>query len=237
MNDTLLGAIIGVGGVLLGVVLTSAVNWRQGRAREQQERRGVRLLLRLESAQNLQALSEFWDKVVSTTFWEIGVGYSPEEEEFHNRQRLATVPMPVWGHLMWESQAGLMAMALYPTEIERVYRLHTDLEMFSAMRAKLQEAFDTPEGKQLAAGYAEWMVSRRQQQQAMAHSTTQQMYAPLRAFNEQTNPFWAECLAIYNRAQQLDNLIPEEAPVRRVADWLKRVSRLRLTWAEKETPK
>lgn len=117
MND----ALVGVAGTVIGVVLGWGLNWWQGQAQGRRVRRGVRQLLRLECAQNSKVLKEFWQKVVGARNFVPGAGYAPDELEFHKRQRLASVPLSAWGHLMWESQAGLLATALSETEIEHAY--------------------------------------------------------------------------------------------------------------------
>ena len=146
MIDTLLYLIVSA---LIGALVAAGVGWIQGRARAHQERLGVRMLLRLESNRNLAALNEFWDKVTSAAYMMPGIGYAHEELEFHKRLRLANLPLGSWDKLMWESQAGLIAKALQPAEIERAYSFNADLAMFLVIRTKLQEAFDTEDGGQL----------------------------------------------------------------------------------------
>lgn len=223
MNDTLLGALIGVIGVLLGTGLGWGLNIWQGQAHDRQARRGVRLLLRLECAQNLDLLNEFWRQVESTEYQVAGVAYSPEEREFHKRQRLASVPLPAWGHLMWESQAGLMAAALSQGEIQAAYRLHTDLDTFAAMRSKIQEMLAEEDGRRIATSFNEWIRQRRNNPDTpISPEIIQSQQGIFGDFNDATMAEWRECEAIHNRAGN-GNPILDDALVIRVVDRLKRL--------------
>lgn len=231
MNDALLTGIIGLVGVVLGWVLNWWTTRRQERKREEQERRGVRLLLRQECKHNVAALCEFWGTLaregvhVPEAGMLLGIGTSWDEGEFDKRQRLAREPLPVWRHLMWESQAGLAAIALSPAEIDRVYALYADLEAFTARRAELRKEYDSPEGKQLADEYTRWMLQRFQGRLTSGTSAEEQhIYSALHAFNVKTSTFWEECNAIYLRAlpykDNIHALIEEDTPIRRLRDRL-----------------
>ena len=221
MNDS---AIIGVVGVIVGVVLGWALNRWQETRRAAEVRRSVRMLLRLEWHQNVKALLDYWGKVsidgvhlpdVGTL---VGVSASPQEVEYDKRQRLAREPMPVWGRLMWESQAGLVAQALNdPALINKVYTLYADLEAFTARREELREAFDTAAGEQLASEYSRWRRARQIGQGNPDYREEQGTDMKLAAFNEKTRSLWAECQAIHGRAVPYrdNDVIPEGQALRK----------------------
>jgi hypothetical protein len=215
---------------LLGVILGVALGSWQEQRRAAQARRGVRLLLKLEIQQNLAALFEFRERVSGERIWLPAegflteVGASLDEGEFNKRQRLAREPLPEWRHLMWQSQAGLTAMALSRIEIDRAYTLHSDLDTFTRRQTELREAFDTPEGKKLAEEFAEWM---QQKSRAGTGQQARDPQAALRTFNEKTRPLWSACEAIFNRALPYKdtNPIEEDTPLRRWRDRLIRLPR------------
>lgn len=230
MNSALLGAISSGIFALLGIILGWALNWvtsqRQEWKRASQVRQSVRLLLRLECRQNIVALLAYWDSVASEGVHLPGVGMlaelstSIEEGDFDKRQRLALQPLPVWRNLMWKSHASVVATALAPVEIDRVYTLYAALETFTARRAELRQAFDAPKGKELAEDYSRWMHARRNQQ---AHPTPgyQEEHGidlKLGTFNEQTRSFWNECKAArdWAYAYRDTDLIAEDASISEV---------------------
>jgi hypothetical protein len=156
MDSTLLAAIIGA----IVFIAIAVAGWAVRRAREQRERAGVRLRLRVECAQNISALTEFWRQVDSSQYFQYQTGYSPEEIAFHKRRRLASVPLPAWSHLMWERQAEAARLDLNQEELEHAPRLHTDLDTFSEMRGKLQEALATDANSRLSRDFDDWMQEK-----------------------------------------------------------------------------
>jgi hypothetical protein len=161
---------------------------------------------------------EYWSKVsadgvhIPGIGMLVGVGMSFQEVEYDKRQRLAREPMPVWGRQVWDSQASMVAQALNdPALISRVFTLYADLETFTARRKELRDAFDTPEGEQLAKDYSRWMRARQAGQGNTNYREEQGTDMKLAAFNEWTRSLWAECQAIYNRAVQYrdSDVIPE----------------------------
>jgi hypothetical protein len=215
MNDTIIGAIIGAIFGIVGVVVGFLLNWWRDTRHAADVSRDVRKQLRLECRQNVTALLDYWAKVtiagvhLPDAGW-LQVGTSPQEGEYDKRQRLAHEPMPVWRRLMWESQVSKVAQALNdPAVIARVYALYADLETFAARREELREAFNTPEGAQLAKDYSRWMWEKHKNPTYQEQGTDEK----LALFNERTRSVWNECLAIYQRALLYRNsdVIPEEA--------------------------
>jgi hypothetical protein len=227
MNDPLavgvVAALIGVLGVGLGTVLGWRLNLStireqehkhqaeeqkreaEKQKREAETRRRVRLLLRLECRQNLTALSEFWGIVsrggvyLPEKGWLTSVGTSMSEGEYDKLRRLAVTPLPVWGRDMWESQASLVADALdKPGEIDRVYKLYSDLETFAEWREELQAEFATPEGQRLSERYSVWMLGK--EARTFVGEDEVHIDSALRDFINRTGALWNECQAIYNRA-------------------------------------
>src|SRR5262249_23537333 len=195
--DSIFAAIIGAI-VLIGLAIAG---WAARRVREQRDKRGVRLRLRVECAENIKTLNEFWQQVDSSQFWVQGTGYSHEEIEFHKRRRLASVPLPAWSHLMWERQAEAARLDLSEEEFENALRLHTDLDMFSDMRAKLQEALATDTNSKLSRDFDDWMLQKARGRALNGRDALERsMFAALSAFNASTEPCWAECSVIHNRA-------------------------------------
>lgn len=126
---------------------------------------------------------------------------------------------------MWESQAGMVAMALKdPDVISRVYGLYADLDTFTARREELREAFDTPEGQQLATDYRRWMLAQQTQQDNTGYLPEQGTEMKLAEFNNKTLALWSECQAVYNRAQPYrgGNVIEEDNPARGWRDRFRR---------------
>ena len=213
MADTLLVGLFGLLGVILGWALTSWSTRRedQKRAAEEQEReadvhRRVRLLLRLESKQNAAALVEFWARVSSAGVHIpergvlAGVGTSPSEGEFDQRQRLAVLPVPVWRRHMWRSQSGSVARALKPDEIERVYTRYSDLETFATRCEELRAYFATPEGQKLAQRYSQWMQEKQRGRPHPGGQDEVDIEVALIEFNNKTAALWNECKAIHERS-------------------------------------
>jgi hypothetical protein len=210
VNDTVLAAVV-------GALAATAFNWLQGKARERRERLGVRMLLRQECGRNLATLEAFWERVTSKEYFIRGAGYPMHVEALHYRHRLATQMLPPWGRLMWESQAGLLASALTPAEIERTYSLYQDLDAFTALREQLQAEFDTRAGIRAAKDLDDWSVVRTMQAAGGEFSYVSadadiESRAP--GFNQQTFDVWAACEAIHNRARQYGNPVHEDAPTR-----------------------
>lgn len=233
MNDA---AIIGVLSVILGVILGWALNWWtsqvQERRRDAQERRSVRLLLRLECSQNLAALFTFWDKVSSPGVHLpevgelVGVASSGYEDIFDRHQRLAREPLPAWGRLMWESQVDKIATTLSRPEIDRLYTLYADFEAFAARRAEMREVFDSPDGENYAHLYSLIMLGKQQGNPKYGASQEEfERDQKLMPFNEKTRPLWNECKAIYERMlpyqDNIDRLLAEDTPIRR---WRERLT-------------
>jgi hypothetical protein len=204
MSDPLVIALIGVVGILLGVVLAWGLSLLQDWLHQRQVRDRVRLLLRLECKRNVAALIEFWGIVsrdgvyLPQKGWLVSVGPSFSEAEYDKRQRLASWPLPVWVRLMWESQAGLVPVALNEDEIARVYALYSDLETFTARQAELQAEVATSEGEELAQHYSVWMQGK--QARTFVGEDEARMDSTLRDFNTKTVALWNDCQAIYNRA-------------------------------------
>lgn len=193
MNDTLLGALIGAGATLLGVIFTGGIAWAQGRARAQRERANVRLLVQLENDRNLKALAAFWTEVQSVEHPGSGPGYGDEELAYLKRRKLAGTFLAPWGHLMWESHATQVASALSHDEIEQTYALHTALDMFSTRRAEVQAELAKPENAELWRQYHIW---RDQARRALSRSETVPTFSQgstMVAFNERTAAIWTAC--------------------------------------------
>jgi hypothetical protein len=122
LTDTILGAIIGaiigVGGAIIGVALAFGLTWWRDAQREAKVNRSVRQLLRLECSQNVRMLKAYWYLVSVDGVYlpDVGllarVGASPQEVIYDKRQRLANEPMPVWSRQMWESHLNMAAQAL-----------------------------------------------------------------------------------------------------------------------------
>lgn len=222
MNDTLLGALIGASATLLGVTGAAGIGWVQGRARELKQRRNVRTLLRLENAHNLKALAAFWDSVTLGAGREPGVGYGGDELEFEKRLRLANLTLPAWGHVMWESQVASLADALSRHELERAYSLHTDLDTFAEVRSRLQEAFNTNEGKKLAADFTNWIEHKRVRME-VSDAYGRDLLNALREFNQRTFPLWQECMGIANTVRQYGNPIPEGGSIATASERFRRL--------------
>jgi tetratricopeptide (TPR) repeat protein len=188
------------------------------RAQAQKAEHSAVMLLRLECQQNVKALLDYWAKVsadgvhIPGVGILVGVGMSFQEIEYDKRQCLAREPMPVWGRQVWDSHASIVAQALNdPALISRVYTLYADLATFIARRKELREAFDTPEGEQLAKDYSRWMQAKQAGQGSIDYREEQGTDMKLGAFNEKTRSLWAECQAISQRALQYrdSNVIPE----------------------------
>ncbi len=209
-----------LGGVALGWELNRRTTQRQEREREAQIRHGVRMLLRLESKQNIDALSDFWKRVASSYIRLPGIGalasvsYGMDEEEFGRSQMQANEPMPTWRKLMWESQAGLVASALTPAEVDHMYMLYSDLETLTARQTELRKLFDTPDGKKLSEEFGNWMQHKFQGKPTPGTSQSEvQLGQALREFNEKTRTLWNDSKVICERpAYKVANLIEEDAP-------------------------
>lgn len=218
--------------VVIGVILGFGLNWWtnsraeekheiEARKREMQEREHVRMLLRLETTQNIKALVEFWDKVsvagvhipgVGTL---TGIGSSPPEVEFDQIRRLALEPLPEWRDLLWRSHMGLVAKALNSAEIDRVYSLYSDLRTFTVRRAETRALLvETPEGKEASSTYDYWMRQRYQSQGSQETLQNDTLSQSLIYFNEKARPFLNDCLFIYSRQRGYlkSPLLEEDAP-------------------------
>jgi hypothetical protein len=217
MRVGLLTGLLTILGTIAGGIVGWALNsWstqrdERKRAAEAQEREAdihhrVRLLLRLECKQNVAALVEFWASVSSAGVHVpeqgmlVGIGTSPSEGEFDQRQRLAVLPLPVWRRHMWKSQAGSVAQTLKPDEIDRVYTRYSDLETFAARREELRAHLATPAGQKLAQRYSQWMQEKHRGHPHPGGQDEVDIEVALMEFNNKTRALWNECLAIYNRA-------------------------------------
>lgn len=219
-------------GVAVGFALNEIAGWARHARTVTEERRAARTLLRLECQQNLAVLKEFWDKVTTAAYLVQTVAYLNEELEFHKRLRLVSLPPPAWSHLMWASQAGSLAKALRQSELESVFWLYMSLDTFISERSKVDEFFTTDDGKMLAAEFEDWIDAKRLRGTSTkgtvwSDEKQRKMTVALMPFNTQTATAWNECQGIYNRVQQYGNPIGDDIPVRRPANWRKRLLKWR----------
>ena len=80
---------------LAAFILTMTAWWIQQIVLARQERKKVRLLLRLENQRNIDALNIFWASVVH--YLEPDISYSPAMLAFEKRRAFVVEPMPEWG--------------------------------------------------------------------------------------------------------------------------------------------
>jgi len=120
-------------GSLAAFILTMTAWWVQQIFLARQERKKVRLLLRLENQRNLDALTTFWASV--EYYLEPDIAYSPAMLAFEKRRAFVVEPMPEWGHLIWTTNAAKVANALRDeTEISACYELHANLDKMKLPR-------------------------------------------------------------------------------------------------------
>lgn len=216
MNDVLLGAVIGVVGTLLAVLLAALLGGMGQHHMAEQQRRNVRTLLHLECERNLTVLNDYWARVNDRLNDQHSI------EQYH---RVATIPLPVRERLMWESLAPQMAEALSQDEIRRVYDFNARLDALGPMLAPHREAFATPAGIQLWRDYSAWKT-------AMGHpafeerdrATKQQGEITGRAnvFDEPLTQPWNDFTKLYGALAQHSgggNHIASEPPPARWALW------------------
>ncbi len=208
MDVGILEAIIGVVGIIVGVVLSWVINWATSRRKEAQQKQDIRRVLRWENEYNLKTLDDFWRKVTREPVPE----GSSEEIAFEQRLRLATVFLPTWGHLMWQSESPRLSSVLSQEEFAESYRLHSNLDTFAARRAALQQAFDNPTARQLQADYEQWHENRR----TGGANIPQVSYGRLLEFDMHTMACWQDCETIYNSAHPLGNPVRENTPHQRI---------------------
>lgn len=229
MDEALLVAFIGVGGIIVGVILSSVITLIAGRWKEARQKRNIRRVLRWENEYNLTTLKDFWWKVTR----EPAPEGSSEEVAFEQRLRLATFFLPTWGHMIWQSESPRLSSVLTQEEFAGAYRLHNNLDIFAARRAALQQALDNSTARQLRADYERWRDAR---QKRTAEDVPHVSYERLFNFNMGTFDCWRDCEVICNSAHPLNNPILENTPgqsVRqRVGRWFGQLPRPTLTWGK-----
>ncbi len=215
MDSNIVAAFIGLGGIVLGVILTAAFNWAQGRARQKDQKveyRRVLTLLQAECERNQVAFVETWDKVTSNAYWVPNTGYTFAEQEFHKRLRLVRLPLPVWSRQIWEGDRALIRKAIDATKIIDIAGLYADLDAFTSVRAKLLEAFNTETNKKLADDFTAWMEAkslRTAQNKSMSSSYERDIHAAISTFNDQTLELWNECQVIAEHIKKYHSPIPQ----------------------------
>lgn len=117
-------AFIGLGGVILGFVLSEGASYIRRRREQQQLTQAIKTLIRIEIDQNLAWLSEVAQRL------------DKEEQDVNRRQMfslLISMPMPIWSHQLWESQLVSVPSALSTEMISKVHEFHGDLDNISKL--------------------------------------------------------------------------------------------------------
>lgn len=128
-----IGSIETIIGVVFGFTLNEvATQWREKRTQRRQIR-SIRALLHLEIDQNLALLGDFWTKVSEVGESEQDREQDPEKLRGRLARRLLSIPFPRWTHQMWESQVGLLPIALSETEIKQVHYLQGQLDRITSI--------------------------------------------------------------------------------------------------------
>jgi hypothetical protein len=136
MSDVLVTGLFLLIGVLLGVGLNEGAWWYRRRWLEGQERRSIRAALELEYEYNRAALCDWWDSL-----YELTATGSAEDQEFENRRRLATAPLPSWSALMWQSNAAKLTRILTEDEFKLLVDRYASLDTFTVQHAALHSEF------------------------------------------------------------------------------------------------
>jgi hypothetical protein len=162
--------------------------WIQQIVLARQERKKVRLLLRLENQRNIDALNIFWASVVH--YLEPDISYSPAMLAFEKRRAFVVEPMPEWGHLMWTANAAKVANALHnETEISACYELHANLDKLTNLRQVLEVEFASldPKGAWgFPATFERWKEDAMQGNQYTVGTAE----GPAEQFRRRTQKWW-----------------------------------------------
>jgi hypothetical protein len=133
VKATIYAALIGVGGLFLGIILSFCLESLRWRYRENKTKQRVRELLGLEIEHNLDELKLFWSELekANSTIVESYIFGSERVS------RLIELRLPVWGYKVWESQMSLLAGALNREEIKRVHLLYKHLNTLTSIRDQI----------------------------------------------------------------------------------------------------
>jgi hypothetical protein len=136
MSDAAVTGLFLVVGVLLGVTLNEGASWYRRQLLERGERRSIRAALELEYEHNRAALCGWWDAL-----YDVPAAGSAEDQDFENRRRLATAPLPSWSSLMWQSNAAKLTRILQDEEFKALLDRYASLDMFTLQHAAIRSEF------------------------------------------------------------------------------------------------
>ena len=220
MNDLALNIIVsatsGIVGTILGFLFGEfATKQREGRQRKEQKE-AVCTLLHLEISQNLAWLDDFWRNKIEHNLEGLA-----DEIAFQRRIHLIQGPLPAWSHLMWESQAAALSLALSEEELKAVFHFHAQLERLTTLRSSLSEALPSIILEQYNVWRAYSLEDRKQLNQwfipippggkhPYACAPLLDLY--LKQFNDETASLWAECEGIRTELRTRDNPLPAPTP-------------------------
>lgn len=184
--------------VAFGFGLSEAARWFTDNRHQRESRRNVRVLLRQESDHNLGRLHALRGQVFQNVGFE-----SFQEHVFQQCRALAEATVPDWSRLMWESQAGLLPLALSSDEIAKLYDRYDKLTALLECRKKLQDLFGSDRFRLLTYNYDAWQEQKQSliaagRPGSIEGNNVQPLKTDLPAFYKDASPIWQQCEVIFN---------------------------------------
>jgi hypothetical protein len=133
VRATIYAALIGVGGILIGIILSFCLESLRTWYRENNTKRRVRELLRLEIDHNLKELNEFWGEMRQVEPSKIITDFQILPEVL----KLTGIPLLMWSHNIWQSQLSLLHVALKDDEAKETHFIHRKLDEITNLHNKI----------------------------------------------------------------------------------------------------
>ncbi|MBM4401309.1 MAG: hypothetical protein FJ045_05095 [Crenarchaeota archaeon] len=123
--------IFGLIGIIIGFILSEAVNLLRQKRSEEEGIRQTRLLLKLEVEQNLSMLKPAHDRM---SHRELGTTVGLADFA----KALKEIPVPVFTHSAWNSLITSTAKSLSEQEIRKAAEFHARLEQLRDIHSEIQ---------------------------------------------------------------------------------------------------
>lgn len=131
-----------------------------------------------------------------------------DEQQLEKGQRIANGSFPKWNPIIWHGQAAHLPELLSEDEFAQITAFYDCLESFAEGRTRLVALYETDEAHQLTKQVeAQWSMRIWDTARGQPRAYIPFVSGAVIEFNRTTSPHWNQCLAAYNRAHQLGNLI------------------------------
>ncbi len=180
-------------GVFVGFAISATDRWWRERGADQQLAKSVRMLLHLETEQNMTLVRDWHANIVQAVENE---GGDPDFADIDGARSLIQSELPPWSHQVFNSQLTALPRALTPNQIESLYQHHKSLDILASIRSTLCQLNEEQQ--------AEYRARRG--------GTVVEIRMPASVFQSNAGVLWSKFLKVVVELEKVGNPVKQSDP-------------------------